>query len=119
MTKKKTEDKSRIKVAKNPKMVVTESSDYKVAYASGVFGGLDPNDGRIIFFLDRLKPKIKPGGKGAMDLDRVERELQVEVHMSPHQFLAVAKWMADHANRYGKKVKKEHKGDSAGTSYIG
>jgi hypothetical protein len=54
-----------------------------------------------------------------MGLDRVERELQVEVHMSPHQFMAVAKWMAEHAENFGKRVKARTKDDAGGASYIG
>jgi len=105
------------KAVKTPKMVVTESPDYKVTYASGVFGGLDPNDGRMIFFLDRLRPKMKKGGKGSMELDRIDRELQVEVHMSPAQFISAAKWMNDHAQKFRKNVKTKKK--ESATSYIG
>ena len=104
---------------RSPRIVVTEGKGYSLVYASGVFGGLDPNDARMIFFLDRLKPSIRPGGKGAMGLDRVERELQVEIHMSPHQFLAVAKWMTEHAENFGKRVKARSKDDAGGASYIG
>jgi hypothetical protein len=102
--------------AKVPLIEVTESRDYRVVYASGVFGGLDPNDGRMIFFLDRLKPKVKRG-KSTMELDRISRELQVEVHMSPNQFMSIAKWMNEHAHKMGKKVKSTRKEPSA--SYIG
>jgi hypothetical protein len=108
-----------MQTVKAPKIVVTDGKGYGPVYASGVFGGIDPNDARMIFFLDRLKPSIKPGGKGAMGLDRVERELQVEVHMSPHQFLAVAKWMAEHAENFGKRVKVKPRDDAGGASYIG
>jgi hypothetical protein len=110
------------KPGKSPKFEVSESPDYKVMYASGVFGGLDPQDGRIIFFLDRIKPKMKKSPRGAMELEKVNRELQVEIHMSPPQFMSVAKWMMDHAKRFGDKIKKSRKGessDASGTSYIG
>ena len=101
---------------KVPVIEVTEGSGFRPVYASGVFGGLDPNDGRMIFFLDRLKPKVRKG-KTAMELNKVERELQVEVHMSPNQFVSVAKWMNEHVKRLGKKVKSARKESS--TSYIG
>ncbi len=100
-----------------PKIEITESGDFRAVYASGVFGGLDPNDGRMIFFLDRIKPKMKTGKKNVMQLEKVNRELQVEVHMSPNQFLSVAKWMHEHAQKFGKKVKSSRKETSA--SYIG
>ena len=65
---------------KVPKIDITESSDFRAVYASGVFGGLDPNDGRMVFFLDRIKPKMKSYKKNVMQLEKVNRELQVEVH---------------------------------------
>ncbi|UCD03349.1 MAG: hypothetical protein JSV63_01800 [Candidatus Aenigmatarchaeota archaeon] len=101
---------------KVPKIEVTEGSGFRPVYASGVFGGLDPNDGRLIFFLDRLKPSVKKG-KTVMELSKVEREMQVEVHMSPNQFMSVAKWMNEHVRRLGKKAKSGKKESS--TSYIG
>lgn len=52
--------------------VITKSPD-KVVYATGVFGGLDPSEGRIIFYLDRLVPKMKEEAIAEMVTDRVER----------------------------------------------
>jgi len=102
---------------KAPTIDITKAPEYRAVYASGVFGGLDPNDSRIIFFLDRLKPKMKKGDKGIMELEKVERELQVEVHMSPNQFISMAKWMNEHAGRSSKKSGSKKK--ETGTSYIG
>ena len=109
------------KVKKSPRIEVKEGPEYKAVYASGVFGGLDPNDGRIIFFLDRIKPKMKSNPRGAMGLDRIDRELQIEVHMSPPQFMSIARWMMDHAKRFEQKMKsgKKKAPESSGTSYIG
>jgi hypothetical protein len=110
------------KPRKGPEIEVSESPDFRPVYASGVFGGLDPNDGRIIFFLDRIKPKMKKNPKGAMELEKVNRELQVEVHMTPPQFISVAKWMMEHAKRFGDKFKKgksKEPTEPSGTSYIG
>jgi hypothetical protein len=102
---------------------IIESPNYRPVYASGVFGGLDPHDGRIVFFLDRIRPKMKSDPKGAMELDKVNRELQVEIHMSPSQFASVAKWMIEHVQQFEKRVKtgdkKEERTETSGTSYIG
>ena len=119
MTKRKSTKAMAVKAPKIPKIDVTESSDFKAVYASGVFGGLDPNDGRMIFFLDRIKPKVKKLTKAVMELDKVERELQVEVHMSPAQFISVAKWMSGHADKFQKAFKSKKKTTESGTSYIG
>jgi hypothetical protein len=109
---------------KDVKFEISESQGYRPVYASGVFGGLDPNDGRVIFFLDRIKPGMRKEPKGAMALDKINRELQVEVHMSPPQFISVAKWMMDHAQRFEKKMKEGNVRDdvvneSSHSSYIG
>ena len=92
---------------KTPKVLIPpqfedeKSPDYKYVYSTGVFGGLDPNDGRIIFFLDRGEPETMNDTKpGAMKLKKITRELQVEVHMTPTQFKAVAGWMAEQIRRY-------------------
>lgn len=109
--------------SKGPKIEISERPDYKAIYASGVFGGLDPNGGRIVFFLDRIKPKMKNKPRGAMELENINRELQIEIQLSPPQFLSVAKWMGEHAQRFEKKVKtgkvKAKATEPSGTSYIG
>lgn len=76
-----------------PKFEVTEAPNFRGVYASGVFGGLDPNEGRMIFYVDRFKPKPREDAPGQMDLDKIVHELQVEVHVSPSQFKAIAEWM--------------------------
>ncbi len=111
------------KKGKGARIEISESKDYKAVYASGVFGGLDPHDGRIVFFLDRIMPKIKTASKGAMELEKINRELQVEVHMSPSQFASVAKWMMDHVHLFEKRIKSgkmpPEAAETSGTSYIG
>ena len=70
-------------------------------YANGVFGGLDPNGGRMIFYLDRVEPEtLNQPTPGAQIVKKIIRELQVEVHMSPTQFKSTAMWMAEHIKRY-------------------
>jgi hypothetical protein len=78
----------------------TKSPDYKYVYATGVFGGLDPNDGRIIFFLDRLEPETMKEPVGKQKVKKVVRELQVEVHVSPSHWKSIAIWMSDHVKRF-------------------
>jgi len=102
---------------------ITEHPTFRAAYVSGVFGGLDPNDGRIVFFLDRIKPSMRKEPRGAMQLEKINRELQVEIHMSPPQFASVARWMMGHVQRFEKKMKeggfKKDVADSPQSSYIG
>ena len=80
----------------------TKSSDYRYVYSTGAFGNVTPRDARIIFYLDRLVPKtIKEGEKiGTLETDRIVRELQVEVHMSPQEFVNLWRWMRERLKIY-------------------
>ncbi|MGA2785724.1 MAG: hypothetical protein ABSF09_13610 [Candidatus Bathyarchaeia archaeon] len=97
---------------KQPPVKVTKSADYKTVYATGIFGGINPLEGRIIFYLDRPMPKIKDAPYGNMETSEIERELQVEVHMPTGLFLQMFEWMKNHVDRLEKagalvKVKQE------------
>lgn len=91
-----------------PKIV--KSPDYKAIYTTGAFGSLTALEGRIIFYLDRIIPRIKDEPPGDMETGEVERELLVEVHMSPPQWVSLSDWMQGHIKRLkeqGVLVKKE------------
>lgn len=79
-----------------------ESPNYRYVYATGAFGGLVPNDARIIFYLDRLVPKtIREGEKtGQQETEKVIRERQVEVHLSPQEFVSLWLWMSERLKTY-------------------
>jgi hypothetical protein len=76
---------------------ITQSPDFKMVFATGVFGGLSPLDGRMLFYVDRTKPKVVD--ERLLRTDFVEREFQVEVHMSPQQFVSVYNWMKSNIDR--------------------
>ena len=86
-----------------PDYEITKAEDYKLVYSTGMFGGLDPNDARLIFYCDRVEPEMDSNRPGGMRTRVVHRELQVEVHMSPLQFKTVAKFMTDRINRLEKR----------------
>jgi hypothetical protein len=91
-------------------LVITKSPDFKLFYSSGIFGGLNPLDARMTFFVDRVMPKVDASTPGQMRTGVVERELQVEIHMSPQQFISICHWMQRHIERMEKEgvlVKKE------------
>jgi hypothetical protein len=91
-------------------LVITRSPDFKLVYASGVFGGLNPLEARMTFFVDRVMPSVDASTPSQMKTGVVERELQVEIHMSPQQFVSIYHWMQDHIKRLeqeGVLVKKE------------
>ena len=48
---------------------------------SGFFGGINPNEGNISFFTDKLIPQLAPNGQIA--LDTVQHEFVANIKMSP------------------------------------
>lgn len=82
---------------------ITRSPDFRVIYTTGVFGALTESEGRMIFYVDRVLPRMKKSPPGAMETGEVERELQIEIHMSPVQWLSITEWMQG----YVQKLEKE------------
>ena len=100
-----------------PEFEIRESENFKVIYTMGAFGGLAPNDGRIIFYVDLLKTKPVTGEPGKEELDKVIRERQIEVHMSPATWKSMAKWMMSHVESLEKQIGTIPEGPkSAGTT---
>ena len=79
-----------------------KAPEYRYIYTTGAFGAIVPNDARIIFYLDRLIPKtVTEGDKvGTATTSKIVRELQVEVHMSPQQFVNLWLWMTERISSY-------------------
>ena len=58
-------------------------------HATSFSGGLHPQEGDIKFYLDIVEPRIKSGGKpGQMEVDKITREVQIEVRMSAGGWIA-------------------------------
>ena len=84
-----------------PEFEDTKSPNFRYVYATGVFGAVDPNDGRMIFYLDRLEPETtNTPTPGSSKIKKINREYQVEIHMTPTQFKSIALWMAQHVKTY-------------------
>jgi hypothetical protein len=86
-----------------PPIEIIKSPDFKVIYSTGIFGSIAPNDARIFFFIDRLEPEMKKDQPGAMQTKKVNREMQVEVHMTPYQFKSLMLWAIQHVKIYEEK----------------
>jgi len=84
---------------------MNKHSDYRVVAATGVFGGLNTGEGQIIFYTDRLEPTSDNAGK--MSLGSINRELQVEIHLSPAGFKSVAEWMMRHVTDFETREKQQ------------
>jgi len=106
-----------------PKFDITKHPQFRVIHIDGFFGGLNPQTGDIKFFLDIAEPRIKTGGKpGEMELDKVNREIQVEVRMSSAAWMNMAAWMERHIKRLEdlgiiKREKKRKKPPVKGEEY--
>lgn len=91
------------KVMVAPQFEDTKSEQYRYVFASGVFGGVNPNVAQMIFYLDRPEPEtVSTPHPGTGQLKKIIRELQVEVCMTPTQFKSVADWMNTHVQEYEK-----------------
>jgi len=83
-----------------PKFEVTSHADFRVVHVNAFFGGLSPVEGSITFCTDILEPRIKVGGQpGDMEVDRVNRERQIDVRLSVMDFVTLAGWMNNHIKR--------------------
>ena len=81
---------------KVPKFELVKNPEFKVLHINGVFGGVDPDEGRMIFYMDHLELKMKEGGApGGMETDKVIREVLVELRMSPLRFKSISDWMVN------------------------
>lgn len=79
-----------------PRIEITKSPEFKVTYASGVFGALRDSEGTMIFFLDRPTPMIE---EGDMKMSHVERDLQVEIHLPYKIWVIVYNWMGENIEK--------------------
>ncbi len=89
---------------KVPDFEVEKSEDYKQTNVDGVFGYMNPKGAKMMIYTEKPIPAINPRGKpGSMTLDKIQRELQVELHMSPVQFKSLFQWMKKHLEKYEDK----------------
>ncbi|MHA1975790.1 MAG: DUF3467 domain-containing protein [Candidatus Hodarchaeales archaeon] len=90
---------------------------------SGFFGGINPNEGNISFFTDKLIPQLGPNGQ--IVLDTVQHEFVANIKMSPLIFKRMAMWMSDHVRKYEEKFgeiqvgQQKQKPDSEQPPYYG
>jgi len=85
---------------KAPKIETSAHPDFRVVHINAFFGGLSPLEGRITFYTDILEAKIKENGKvGEMEIGMIRRESQIDIRMSPMDFVNLAGWMNSHIKR--------------------
>lgn len=90
------------KYVRTPNFAVSKREGLELFYATGVFGGLSPIDGRMFFVADRLE--LEPGDlPGTQKVKEVNQEIQAEVHMSPATYKSIAMWMMKNVENFEKK----------------
>ncbi|MEX2737637.1 MAG: hypothetical protein Q6356_001020 [Candidatus Wukongarchaeota archaeon] len=86
--------------SKIPKIEVSTNSEFRVVHINAFFGGLSPVEGSITFFTDILEPRMKAGGQARdMEVEKINRERQIDIRMSPIGFVNLATWMNSHIKR--------------------
>lgn len=87
-----------------PEFEVEESEDYQEIHVDSVFGGLSPNGGKMVLFMDKHIPKVQERGPpGNVEIDKIVKVKKAELHMSPVQFKSIAQWMIQHVKEYEQK----------------
>lgn len=89
-----------------PKIKIVESPDFKIIYATGLWGALDSEECCIILFIDRGIPKISEDDN-SMNFDYVERQLQAEIHIPYQTFLKISDWAKDQIESVKKRNDEE------------
>jgi hypothetical protein len=84
-----------------PEFAVIMKENLPITYATGVFGGLAPNDARMMFYADRIE--LEPGEvPGTQKVKKINQEIQVDIHLSPATFKSIVQWMTQQLERYEK-----------------
>jgi hypothetical protein len=92
-------------------MEITRSPDFKQVYAIGAIGGHSPYDFRIAFYNDSPKALVDSGKQMTV----MEREIKIEIILSPLAAKELASWLDSHVNDYEKlfgEIKKPGTPDS-------
>ncbi len=83
-----------------PRFELRKSDSYRVLHASGAIVTLNPNEATIIFFVEKPVPRVNPDG--SMAIEAVERELLVEVKLSPVGMKSLALALLNNLQSYEK-----------------
>ncbi len=85
---------------------LVKDDNYRTIHVNGVFGGLDPVEGRIIFYIDEIEPEMDESTPGKMKVKKVVRRLLIDIRMSPAQFKSIADWMQSHIKKFERELKR-------------
>ena len=97
-----------------PKFKLNYSENYRELFATGAFGGMNPNKCSIVFFNDKPVISLPDDGSPRLNVNEINRELQASIILAPVQFKQVAEWMIKniqaYESRFGKiELRKEDK----------
>ncbi|MEN6518617.1 MAG: hypothetical protein ABFC38_10550 [Methanospirillum sp.] len=77
---------------------VEYAEDFPTYTVDGVVGGLDPKNGRIVFFAD--EPQLIFNDDNEVVATKITRTYLLNLRMCPDTFCAIARWMNGHADYY-------------------
>jgi len=107
-------------VSEIPEFEIRDSENFRIVYTMGAFGGIIPNDARMILYVDRIRTRPVKGKFTIEKVGKIVRERQVEIHLSPETWKSMARWkqksLEDFEKSFGeipeapkgKKGKKRH-----------
>ncbi|MDK2890178.1 MAG: hypothetical protein PWR21_810 [Methanoculleus sp.] len=86
------------KEGSGPSIETVREPEFRVAYVDGVFGDLNPERGHLAFFYD--VPELMTDPDGHMAATGVQRRIVIDLRMPPQRWVAMARWMMEHADLY-------------------
>jgi hypothetical protein len=89
-----------------PNFKLNYNEDYREFFATGAFGGMNPNKCSITFFDDKPVLSIPDNGGIQLTMKEVNREVQASVNLTPVQFKQVAEWMIRNVQAYESRFGK-------------
>lgn len=83
-----------------PKIETVRDPDFKVIFADGVAGDLNPERGLLTFFYD--VPDLETNPQGIISINKLTRHLSIDIRLTPDKWTVIARWMMQHADYYEK-----------------
>ena len=77
-----------------------KSPDFKMFYATSVFGNMTPVDCRITFYVEDIIVKDEQENSEEVEVEGVRRLVQAQVFMSPYSATLMARWLSQQVQEY-------------------
>jgi hypothetical protein len=88
------------------KFKINHSEKYQEFFATGAFGGMNPNKCTVTFFDDKPMISMPDDGGPRLEIKEVNRVIQSSVILTPVQFKQIADWMMKNVQAYESRFGK-------------